>query len=100
MLEVWPLVPVYHGVGLTLAVFSYDGRVHFGLNADRDLVPDLELLGRDLEQSAADLLAALHAVRTPDARKQAEARPTRRRRGREAAAGRQGAARAAGRPRG
>ncbi len=42
MLEVWPFVPVYHLLGLGVALFSYDGTVNFGLLADRDLVPDLD----------------------------------------------------------
>ncbi len=37
--EIWPLVPIAaeHAVGL--AVFSYDGKLFFCLNADRDSCP-------------------------------------------------------------
>jgi len=42
MLEVWPLVPAYHSLGLNIALFSYDGGMQWGLMADRDLVPDLQ----------------------------------------------------------
>jgi hypothetical protein len=54
MLEVWPFVPIYHTLGLNLAAVSYDGRIHFGLTADRDLVPDLPRFARHLERSFAD----------------------------------------------
>jgi diacylglycerol O-acyltransferase len=65
MLEVWPLVPIYHSVGLNLALFSYDGNVHFGLNADRDLVPDVERFGKHLERAAGALTTAVTRRRDP-----------------------------------
>jgi WS/DGAT/MGAT family acyltransferase len=44
--EVHPVVPLLESQALGIALFSYDGWLHFGLNADRDLVPDLhELVG-------------------------------------------------------
>jgi WS/DGAT C-terminal domain len=66
MLEVWPLVPTYHSAGFNVALFSYDGNVHFELNADRDLVPDLERFGQHLEEAAASLS---EAVRGPGDRR-------------------------------
>jgi WS/DGAT/MGAT family acyltransferase len=53
--DVWPLVPLAaeHAVGL--AVLSYDGRVFFALNTDRDSVPDLEVLANGLEEALAEL---------------------------------------------
>ena len=57
MLEVWPLIPVYHTLGLSLALVSYDGTVHFGLTADRELVPDLDRVARHLERAAAAVQA-------------------------------------------
>lgn len=53
MLEVWPLIPVYHTLGLSMALVSYDGTVHFGLAADRELVPDLDRLALHLKRAAA-----------------------------------------------
>ncbi len=41
LLELQPLVPLLDGTGLGIALFSYDGKLHVGLNADYDLVPDL-----------------------------------------------------------
>ena len=53
MIDVWPLVPVYHSLGLNLAIVSYNGTVSFGMLADRDLVPDLQEFARHLEASVA-----------------------------------------------
>lgn len=41
LLELHPLVPLLDGTGLGIALMSYDGRIHVGLNADYDMVPDL-----------------------------------------------------------
>jgi diacylglycerol O-acyltransferase / wax synthase len=46
MLECYPLVPLFHNQALGIALFSYDGRLFWGFNADWDAVPDLhELVG-------------------------------------------------------
>ena len=53
--HIFPLVPIfaYHAVGI--AVASYDGEVVFGLNADRDTVPDLDVLARGIADSLSEL---------------------------------------------
>jgi len=53
----YPIVPIVDSIGLGLAVFSYDGWLHVGLNADAGLVPDLE----KLEQGIAEAFAELEA---------------------------------------
>jgi diacylglycerol O-acyltransferase len=42
MLETYPVVPLLDGLGLGIALFSYDGKLCWGFHADWDLVPDLE----------------------------------------------------------
>jgi diacylglycerol O-acyltransferase len=37
----YPLVPLFRGQALGVALFSYDGRLYWGFNADWDGVPDL-----------------------------------------------------------
>jgi diacylglycerol O-acyltransferase len=61
--EIHPLVPLAaeHAVGV--AVLSYDGEVAFGVVADRDAVPDLEVLLSALRDSVKKLLAASRAER-------------------------------------
>lgn len=41
LLEMHPLVPLLDGTGLGIALFSYDGNLHVGLNADYEMIPDL-----------------------------------------------------------
>ncbi len=59
--EVHPLVPLAaeHAVGV--AALSYDGNVFFGVVADRDTVPDLEVLLSALRASIEELLSAARA---------------------------------------
>jgi WS/DGAT/MGAT family acyltransferase len=45
----YPIVPITDGIGLGLAVFSYDGWLHVGLNADAEAVPDLDKLRHGIE---------------------------------------------------
>jgi diacylglycerol O-acyltransferase / wax synthase len=51
-----PLVPIFSGHALGIAVGSYDGTTTFGFNADCDAVPDLEVLQAGIEASLAELL--------------------------------------------
>jgi WS/DGAT/MGAT family acyltransferase len=46
---IYPIVPITDGIGLGLAVFSYDDWLHVGLNAGADLVPDLDKLRHGIE---------------------------------------------------
>lgn len=55
----YPLVPVADGLGLGMAVLSYAGALHIGLNAAADRVPDLEKLRLGIEESMIRLLAVL-----------------------------------------
>ncbi len=56
MLEVFPHVPLAGNLGLGIALLSYDGRIHWGFNADYDVVPDLEDFVADTRESLAELL--------------------------------------------
>ena len=47
--EVYPLVPLFSNQGLGIALFSYDGGLHWGFNADWDAVPDLHDVVGDVE---------------------------------------------------
>jgi diacylglycerol O-acyltransferase / wax synthase len=69
LLEVWPYVPVFHTLGLNVALVSYNGGVHFGLIADRDLVPDLDRFAVEIERAAAELLAIARRLRRPFTRR-------------------------------
>ncbi len=51
LLGVYPLVPLFTHQALGVAIFSYDGGLYWGLNADWDAIPDLHLLVADIEES-------------------------------------------------
>ncbi len=61
--EVRPLVPLAaeHAVGV--AILSYDGNAFFGVVADRDTVPDLDVMLAAMRSCPAELLAAAHPPR-------------------------------------
>jgi diacylglycerol O-acyltransferase / wax synthase len=58
MTDIWPIVPLAADHAVGLAVLSYDGRVFFGLNADRDAMPDLDVLAQGVEESFQELREA------------------------------------------
>ena len=48
LLGMYPVVPLLPGVGLGIALFSYDGKLCWGFNADYELVPDLRAFHDDV----------------------------------------------------
>ncbi|AVH55094.1 MULTISPECIES: wax ester/triacylglycerol synthase family O-acyltransferase [Streptomyces] len=56
--EVYPFAPLARGQALAVAVSTYRGRVHYGLVADAEAVPDLDLLARALSEEVETLIAA------------------------------------------
>jgi diacylglycerol O-acyltransferase / wax synthase len=48
LLGMYPVVPLLPGVGLGIALFSYDGKLCWGFNADYELVPDLRTFHDDV----------------------------------------------------
>lgn len=55
LVQVLPLVPLFAGHSVGIAVVSYAGRMAFGLNADRVSAPDLAVLAEGIERSFAEL---------------------------------------------
>ncbi|RIL04653.1 MAG: wax ester/triacylglycerol synthase family O-acyltransferase [Proteobacteria bacterium] len=62
MTESYPHVPLADNLGLGIALLSYDGRIHWGFNADYDLVPDLDEFVQDTRDALAELLRAARPV--------------------------------------
>jgi len=58
MVACYPLVPLYRNQALGIALFSYDGRLFWGFNADWDAVPDLHELVEAVETEARSLAEA------------------------------------------
>ncbi|WP_232662013.1 WS/DGAT/MGAT family O-acyltransferase [Pseudonocardia sp. TRM90224] len=57
MLDMFPMVPLGGGQSVAIGITSYDGGVHYGLTADRDAMPDVDVLADALTDSLAELVA-------------------------------------------
>ena len=58
LLEVFSVVPLVRGHGLSIGLTSYDGQVFAALNADRDAVGDVDVLADLIEQEIEEMAAA------------------------------------------
>jgi diacylglycerol O-acyltransferase len=58
MLECLPYVPLGGHIRIGVAIFSYDGRLTFGVTGDYDEAPDIDVLCHGIEQSMRELVAA------------------------------------------
>ncbi|NLV80713.1 MAG: wax ester/triacylglycerol synthase family O-acyltransferase [Rhodococcus sp.] len=58
LLEMYPVSPLLKNQVLSIALTSYDGRIYYGLNADRDAMPDVEVLTSLLHESLEELVDA------------------------------------------
>jgi diacylglycerol O-acyltransferase len=54
----YPLGPIFHGAGLNVTVMSSNGKMHVGLIACRDSLPDIEDLAEDFRNELDALYAA------------------------------------------
>ena len=59
MLEMYPVVPLSKGQAVSVGLTSYDGGVYYGLNADRDAMPDIDVLATCIEESLAELVGTV-----------------------------------------
>ena len=59
MLEMYPVVPLGKGQAVSIGLTSYDGGVYYGLNADRDAMPDIDVLATCIEESLAELVGTV-----------------------------------------
>jgi diacylglycerol O-acyltransferase / wax synthase len=60
MFEAYPIVPLARNLSVGVAILSYCGQLHFGLNADRDAFADLPAFAAGIE----DAFAELHKIAT------------------------------------
>ncbi len=56
MLGAYPVVPLAKGQAVSIGLTSYNGGVFYGLLADRDAMPDVDLLASLIEESLAQLV--------------------------------------------
>ena len=57
MTACYPLVPLFANQALGIALFSYDGRLYWGFNADWDAIPDLHELVEAVERELAVIVS-------------------------------------------
>jgi WS/DGAT/MGAT family acyltransferase len=62
MLESFPFVPVIGNVRISIAIFSYDGGLYFGVTGDYDSSRDVDVLTDRIEASMAELLGVIDDV--------------------------------------
>ncbi|MBF4162363.1 WS/DGAT/MGAT family O-acyltransferase [Nocardioides acrostichi] len=56
MAQSYPVPPLLEGHLLAIGVTSYDGGVAYGITADRDAVPDADVLGQCISEALAELV--------------------------------------------
>ncbi|MDQ8043609.1 MAG: wax ester/triacylglycerol synthase family O-acyltransferase [Solirubrobacteraceae bacterium] len=56
LLDIFPIAFLPSGHGLAIAVFSYDGGLDFGLLADFDTIPDIDVISDGISSSLAELV--------------------------------------------
>jgi WS/DGAT/MGAT family acyltransferase len=61
MLSTFPVTPLAQGQALSIGITSYSGGVYYGLNADRDAMPDVDVLGQSIKDSLAELASGREA---------------------------------------
>jgi diacylglycerol O-acyltransferase len=71
MIETYPVPPLQKGFALAIGVTSYDGGVYYGITADRDLLPDVDVLGQCVKEALDELVdsASDSRPRAPRGRK-------------------------------
>ena len=95
MVYSYPYVPIMGSVRISIAIFSYCGRLFFGITGDYDTVTDINVLRDGIEEGMRELVAAAGGSPqdNPHARRQRTSRGPRTRAGSpggQAAAGRSG----------
>jgi diacylglycerol O-acyltransferase / wax synthase len=55
MISLYAHVPIAMGCRLAIGVFSYAGRMTFGVNADHDGVPDVDVLATGIQRGIEEL---------------------------------------------
>jgi hypothetical protein len=55
MLSSCPVIPLAKGQALSIGLTSYDGGVYYGVNGDRDAMPDVDVVAQCLVDALAEL---------------------------------------------
>ncbi|HET7684353.1 MAG TPA: wax ester/triacylglycerol synthase family O-acyltransferase [Marmoricola sp.] len=63
MLETYPVPPLLPGFSVAIGVTSYDGAVYYGITADRDTLPDIDVLGQCVTEALDELVDSASSTR-------------------------------------
>ena len=74
--EVHPVVPLAASHTVGIAIFSYNGLVTFGVIADSESTPDIDVLSQGISDGIDELFTLVVRADQLDAREHARARPT------------------------
>ena len=58
MVAMYPMGPIIEGVGVNVTVFSYLDTMYVGVQGCWELVPDIDVIARGMEDALAELVAA------------------------------------------
>jgi WS/DGAT/MGAT family acyltransferase len=61
LLETYPVVPLADGQGLAVGITSYDGGLFYGFTADRDALPDVDVLATTVDEAFDELRATVRS---------------------------------------
>ncbi|MCW2747215.1 MAG: wax ester/triacylglycerol synthase family O-acyltransferase [Nocardioidaceae bacterium] len=61
--EVYPCLPLSEGRALSIGVTSYHGKVFFGIVADREAIPDADVLAQCIEEALTELVESIDGPR-------------------------------------
>jgi hypothetical protein len=59
MIATYPVVPLAPGQALSIGLTSYAGKVYYGLNADWEAMPDVDVVRHCIVDALAELLEAV-----------------------------------------
>jgi diacylglycerol O-acyltransferase len=62
LLESFPFVPLIGNVRISIAIFSYNGGLYFGVTGDYDSSSDIDVLTAGVERGLAELLSATQSA--------------------------------------
>ena len=65
MVYSYPYVPILGNVRISIAIFSYCGRLFFGITGDYDTVSDIDVLRDGIETGMQELVAAAGGASVP-----------------------------------
>jgi WS/DGAT/MGAT family acyltransferase len=78
MLKAFPYVPLWGSIRITVAIFSYNGQVNFGVTGDYDTAADVDVLCRGIERGLHELVDIARSREHPIALGGSPAQPKKR----------------------